>query len=72
MMLAASNPKLQIPNPDALPNPKIPKQLPRPTPNSRSRLWELDLDLGLVIGLELGLVIGGWECVGAWDLELGI
>jgi hypothetical protein len=32
----------------------------------------LDLDLGLVIGLELGLVIGGWECVGAWDLELGI
>ena len=29
-------------------------------------------DPGLGVGLGVGLGFGLWECVGAWDLELGI
>ena len=53
-----TNPKLQAPTPNAL-----------PTPKSQGR-WQLAVGVDLEVGV--GLEAGDWECVGIWDLELGI
>jgi hypothetical protein len=54
--------KSQAPNPklQRTPNFQIPNQLTNQLPT------------GLGIGLGVGLGFDVWECVGAWDLELGI
>ena len=50
-----TNPKLQIPNPNA-----------RPTSNAPGG------DKANPVTIDGRLGIGYWECVGMWDLELGI
>jgi hypothetical protein len=54
--------KSQAPNPKSqrTPNLQIPNQFPNQLPTG----WDF--------GLGIGLGFGGWESVGAWDLELGI
>ncbi len=59
---AASNPKLQI---------QIPRHSQFPIPKTNSQA-ERDLSTGLGVRLGVGLGVGIWECLGIWDLELGI
>ena len=53
-----TNPKLHAPNPNA-----------HPTPKSQGR-GQLAVGVDLEVGV--GLEVGDWECIGIWDLELGM
>ena len=66
-----TNPKLQAPNPNALPTAKSQNAMARRNPKSGLRRCEwVDIRLKLEFGNSLGF--GIWECVGIWSLELGI